>query len=437
MSKKNEVASIDTTNVPVLISHAESRPDAKAVQAVSNAIKALNVQQQGVTFGPFTLKAAAGTFANIWNSQRGDTPITFFQSIGNGGSNGIANFLPLGDYAIVGASLDSGAFPVAPGEQLLFAPSGDSKVLAHPVGFSWILDDAGSDNSRNISYYAINPPENYVAMGVACTGGPAPSTNNYWCVRADLARAVGARGVWSDSGQRWRHHNGNIAIPVANVAVAEPSMLYAPQTFLSEEGGTPAYAMLMQQADLPITPFDTTAPEYDTTITSGDVTQYGLKSAKLVPFTAVPDPGYLDQSSASPFYVIAAEPYWLCTMVLSTPEGGNFQVTQTVGTGQTDSQSFGQSTSMTIGANVGVAYEGLSASVSTSYTQSFETKTEQTSTQSTQVQTQITLNLPQQPTTWIWERQTQIAVFRTDTGTSQLPPVTYSEPDIIFVPSKS
>jgi Insecticidal Crystal Toxin, P42 len=433
MTKNPEVAAVKSQNIPSLISHASSRPDAKAIQAISNAIHALN-QQNGIAFGPLTLKCVNGAFWNIWNSQRGDTPITFFQSNpAAGGSNGIGAFLPLGDYATPGASYDLATVPNAPGNQILFAPTSDATVVAHPAGFSWILDDAGSDNSRNISYYTIVPPPGYVALGVACTGGGAPNPDAYWCVRSDFARAVAAREIWSDNGQRWRHHNGNISAPIANLAMPEPSMLFAPQTFLSAEGGNPAYALVLQQADLQVSTFDTDAPKYDLTITSGDVTSFGLQSAKIVPYTALADPGYVNQSTSSPFYVVVAEPYWQCTMVLSTPQGGNFQVTQTVGTGQTDSQSFSQSTSMTVGADVGVAYEGVSASVSTSYTQSFGTSVSHTASRSTQVQTQITLNLPQQKTTWIWERQTQISVFRTDT--TQLAPVIYSEPDIIFVPS--
>ena len=433
MTRKSEVATIESRNIPHLISHADGRPDAKAVQAVSNAIHALNFQN-GIVFGQFSLKCVTGAFWNIWNSQRGDTPITFFQSNpAAGGSNGVGAFLPFGDYATPGASYDPGAVPNAPGAQILFAPATDPTVVANPVGFSWILDDAGSNNSRNISYYTIVPPPGYVALGVACTGGPSPNPAAYWCVRSDLARAVGARGMWSDSGQRWRHHSGDISAPVANLAMAEPSMLFAPQTFLSVEGHNPAYGLVLQQADLPVSTFDADAPKYDPTITSGDVTSYGLKSAKIVPYTALPDPGYLNQSTASPFYFIVAEPYWLCQLVLSTPQGGAFQVTQTVGTGQSDSQSFSQSTSMTVSADVGVAYEGVSASVSTSYSQSFSTSQSHTSSRSTQVQTQLTLNLPQQPTTWIWERQTQITVFRSDT--TQLAPVLYSEPDIIFVPA--
>src|ERR1700741_2211866 len=75
MTKKSEGTSAALRNVPFLISHADSRPDAKAVQAVTNAITALN-PQNGIAFGPLTLKCVSGAFWNIWNSQRGDTPIT-------------------------------------------------------------------------------------------------------------------------------------------------------------------------------------------------------------------------------------------------------------------------------------------------------------------------------------------------------------------------
>jgi hypothetical protein len=131
-------------------------------------------------------------------------------------------------------------------------------------------------------------------------------------------------------------------------------MLFVPPTFLSVEGGTPAYSMLMQQAELAITPFAPPDPQYDVTINSGDETSYGLSSVKIVPYTAVADPGVLSQSSVSPFYFVAAEPYWLCTQSLSTPNGGSFSVTVTVGTAQSESQSFTNSTSMTVSATVGV-----------------------------------------------------------------------------------
>ena len=439
MTQKEEKAAVqvDRANVPHLITHADSRPDANATQAIIKAIGDLKTQlkdpkNKGIDFGAFTLKAVNGAFNNVWNSERGDQPITFFQSNATGGANDLGPFLPLGDFAMPNFSTTMAA---PPGYQILFAPSKDKSVLAPPVDFEWVLDDAGSGNSHNISYYKIISPAGYVSLGMACTPGPKPDASRYWCVRSDLVRAVGGRVIWTDSGQRWTHHNGTISAPVPNIAMPEPQMLLAPQTFLSAEAWSPAFAVVLEQADLlkDTQTFDADAPKYDPSIYSGTVTQYGLKSAKIVPYTAVADPGLVDQSTTSPFYFVVAEPYWACIDVLSTPQGGDFQLTKSVGTAQQDSATFSRNTSLTVSANVGVSYDGVSGSMSASYTQAFQVTKSQTTSGSTEVQTQVTLTFPKQPQTWIWERKTQIAVFRYDT--SQIAPVTYSLPDITFIPS--
>ncbi len=407
------------------VSLADSRPDASAVQAIVDAITALDLGN-GITYEPFILLCADGGFDNVWNSERGDTPVTFYQS---NGAN--APFLPLGDVAVINNTLNAGT-PL-PGTQILFAPSDDPSVLANPVGFSLILDDSGSGNDRDVAYFTMNPPDGYVALGIAFNGSDdVPNPANYWCVRSDLVRAVGANVVWSDSGQGW-DNDGTLSAPVAGLVVPEPSMLFAPPTLLSNQGGNPAYALLMQQADLQVQLLEAGTPVYDPTITSGAVTAYGLSAVKILPYTAVPDPGFLNQSDVSPFYFVAAEPFYRCTTAFPTPDGGTFQVTQTVGTSESASQNFSTETSMTVSADLGVAYGPASLKVSASYTNSFGTSFTQTINHETQVQTQVTLNLPAQPRTWIWELQTQIAVFRTDT--SQLVPCTYSEPDMLWVPS--
>ena len=410
----------------VNISHAESRPDAASVAAVASAITNGNYALNGVTFEPFRLRTIAGTFDNIWNSDKGDTAITFFRSNGTGGA-----YLPLGDIAFIGSSFGT---PTAPGAHFLFAPNDDPSVLAHPASFTWILDDHGSGNDRDIYYFTMNPPAGYTALGIAFNGSDnSPNVNNYWCVRNDLVRSVAAAEVWSDNKQDWKHHNGNLNVPVLNrEPPPEPTMYFVPPTFLSAEGGNQAFAILMRQADLPITPFDPVFPTFDPTITSGDETAYGLKSVKIMPYTAVTDPGVLTRPV---FYYIAAEPYWLCTQSLPTPNGGQFGITVTVGTSDTSSAGFASETSMTVSAEVGVEYGAVSAKASASYTQSFSTTTEQSATHSTEVQQTITLNLPDQPRTWVWERQTQISVFRDDT--TQLTPVTYSGSDLVFIPDGS
>jgi VPS62-like protein len=408
----------------VSIRHAESRPDAAAVAAVASAITNGNYALDGVTFEPFRLRTIADTFDNIWNSDRGDTAITFFRSNGKGGA-----YLPLGDIALIGSSL---GIPTAPGANFLFAPNDDPTVLKNPVGFTWILDDHGSGNSRDIDYFTMNPPAGYTALGIAFnSSGDGPNPKNYWCVRNDLVRSAAAAEVWSDHEQHWKSHNGNLNVPVLNFREPppEPSMYFVPPTFLSAEGGNQAYALRMQQADLPITPFDPVFPTFDPTITSGDETAYGLTSVKIMPYTAVTDPGVINRSV---FYYIAAEPYWLCTQSLSTPAGGEFDVQVTVGTSETNSAGFTSETSMTVSAEVGVEYGAASAKASASYTQSFSTTAEQSDTTSTEYQKTISLNFPAQPRTWVWERQTQISVFRNDT--TQLTPVTYSGSDVVFIP---
>ena len=108
-------------------------------------------------------------------------------------------------------------------------------------------------------------------------------------------------------------------------------------------------------------------------------------------------------------------------------------MTITVGTSQTDSTTFENTTSITVGANVGAEMDGASiGGVSASYTQTFSLTKSTSQTNDTQVQWQQAVNFPSQPTTWVWAGQTQIAVFRSDG--SQLDQVTYSNQDQRFVP---
>jgi hypothetical protein len=419
------VATVDQKQVR--LSHVESRPNAKAVAAIVSAIQShvFDYTADGVTFGPFRLLPARGTFKNIWNSGGNGTAITFFQSTFDG-----TVYLPLGDIALIGQSLDQGSTPTAPGVHFLVGASADPLLLAHPASFTGIADDHGSGNPRNIAYFTMNPPDGYIALGIAFTNGEFPNPNNYWCVRADAVRAVDATLAWSDRSQHWTSHNGSLNVPVLNRDPdPAPSMLFTPQTFLSVEGGNKSYALAMQQADLPITPFDPASPTYDPTIVAGDETEYGLKAVKIVPYTAVSDPGFIDPS---PFYFIAAEPYWLCKESIPTPEGGEHDIRVTIGTASEKSTKFTDETSMTVSAEVGVEYGAASAKVSASYTHDFSITQETSSSNSTEVETTDKLILPAQPITWIWQRQTQISVFRDNT--TQLAPVTYSDTDIRFIP---
>lgn len=406
--------------------------DDAAVAAINQAIIAANYAQNGVVFEPFHVLVTQGSvaFSNMWNSERGDTPITFLRY--NTGSTG--QYLPLGDIAVIGSPA-----PAPPGV-MLFAPSAaHPDALAHPTGFQWILDDSGSGNPRDISYFRMIAPPGYSPVGICFSGGDVPDAQNYWCVKNQYLQAVTYQTFWSDSGSHWKQHNGNLNAPsfAGNPPTASPGkMIMLPPTFLSDEdsGNEGAFGLVVASANLPIQTFQPPAPVYNPDIVDGDTTTCGVTSVKVLPYTAVSaDAGYLGQSITSPFYYVAAEPYWVCMDVFPTPKGGSFTEQETIGTSESQATTQQQTTSLTIGAEVGVEYGPASASVSTSFTKEFSLTVERTENHSSETTNTVTINYPEQPVTWTWQRQTQIALFRTDL--SQLPPATYGNSDLRFVPA--
>lgn len=413
-------------------------PDSQAVAAVRAAIAAGNYPVNGVTYAPFQVKFAyAPSFTPIWWDFQFPNllpTVTFFQF----SDTTTGAFLPLGD---VLTTVTGGAQPMSPlpldGGVMLLAPTdADPSALAHPTGFNWILDDHGSGNAHDITYWQPVAPSGYTALGMAF-GASAPDPNNYWCVRNDLIQAVTTYNIWNDSGQGWSH-DGNVNAPCFSTpqqTVPEGQMLLIPRVCLSDEspGAVTPWALVVSAAQLPVTPFLPPDPPNDPSIVSGATTTYGLGDVFIVPYTAVAgDASFPQQAQASPFYFVAAESYWLCTASMSTPAGGSQTITVSVGVSQTKSTTFQQTTTMSVSAEFGAKFGDFSSKISATYTQSFQLTTAQSQTNQTQVTTQVTLQIPKQPTTWFWSRQTQIAVFRT--GGSQITPISYGNNDQRFVP---
>ena len=160
----------------------------------------------------------------MWNSDRGDHYISF-QAPGDA-----APFLPLGGLAYNGTSWPAPDML----RPLLYMPSPDvPDSLAHPVDYTWILDDAGSGNEYDINYWWPVAPPNYVAMGVVFRPGDTPVLTDYWCVHERYVVQTTAHEYWSDSGQGWRHHNGDLLI--ADMPNPAPPNAVHPQTLLSAE----------------------------------------------------------------------------------------------------------------------------------------------------------------------------------------------------------
>jgi hypothetical protein len=386
--------------------------NAAAVQAVQAAIAAANPQVNGVNFGPFSalVVPTAGNFADIYDGG-GDTSLSFYQFQGTAPSGG---WLPLGDMVGVPAG------NLAPGV-LFFAPGSDPAAFAHPIGFTWLLDDAGSGDDRDMVYWAPVPPAGYIAVGICFTnsGDTLPNPANYWCVKQSYVLQVSSQTVWNDSGAHW-HHDGNLNRPCFTASapeIAPPGgILILPPTLLCAEAGTTPYALVGTQATLDVTPIPVPEPVYVDGITDvGDTTDCGLPgTVAVVPYTAVPADNLFQQALVSPFYYVASEPCWQCTMILPTPAGGSVTVGETVGLSQTDASSFAQTTSMTVGAEFGAAYGGVSVGASVSMTEELRLETSTSTTGSTEVTTTVSLNFPAQAITSVWQSQSLIQVFRSD-----------------------
>lgn len=427
------------------------KPDAKATDAIMKALAAAAKDPSYPTnianFGAFKMRIAAQSqFDAIWHTgvmggleatQPRGNPITFYKYTGGSGQ-----FLPLGD---VVSCQSADAFRQNSGKPVPFPNGGvmvfgGSQIFVHPTGFTRIADDSGSGNPHDIVYYRMNPPRGFVALGICFTNGDLPDPNNYWCVADDYVRAVGSVSVWSDTDAHWTSCNGSLHAPSFDQQTPSPDsneILILPPTYLSDQDSANerGYALVGQQAMLPVSAFDPPDPPSDTTIMSGATTTYGLGPVAIVPYTAVPaDAWYANGQQAifSPIYFIASEPYWKCTRTLPSSAGGMIEVNTTIGVSDTQASAFTQSTSMTIGCSVGAGFGGLSAQISASYTQAFQLSTSQSATQSSSTTTQTQVNFPKQANTWIWDRQTQIAIFRTDG--SLVSTASYGCADRRFVP---
>ena len=212
---------------------------------------------------------------------------------------------------------------------MLFAPDDDGRdIFAHPTGFTRIVSDAGSHNSHDVVYYRMTPPPGYESVGICFTNGELPNANNYWCVNRKYLQVVDSVEAWSDQNAHWMSYNGSLnaatfarpagSPPATTDLASDDNILILPPTYLSVQdlANERAYALVGQQAMLPVLPFDPPDPPDDPKITSGATTTYGLGRVAIVPYTAVPaDAWYGQQAINSPFYFIASEPYWECVEV--------------------------------------------------------------------------------------------------------------------------
>lgn len=399
---------------------------------VQAAIAAANYANVGAPFSPMLLKFAnQGDLSNIWTSNRGDTAISFYQFNGNR-SDG---FLPLGDYAVVGQNALSKT-PV-----MLLAPiPGNESALAHPTGFQWIADDHGSGNDNDIAYFWPTAPDGYQALGI-CFGsnGAQPVAANYWCVSTAYLQNAGVSSYWSDSGQHWTSHNGSLSVPSLTDVGISDSLLLAPTTLLSDEftgnngGVTNSWCLVLSKLFLPVSGSGVPYPDYQPQYGQGTQTDQGIQSVAVLPYNVANDPNAGGTPQSTPFYYLAGQPYWVCTTGFPSPSGGSYTTSFTVGTSQEQSSGFQNTTSITVGADVGIEAGGASAHMSVSYTDEMQISGSTTTGSSTEVSQSLTLNLPVAAHVLLWQKAVNFVSYRTD-GTS-LSQATYQTTEIDFTDS--
>lgn len=284
---------------------------------------------------------------------------------------------------------------------MVFAASpSDPTALAHPTGFTPL------NMNQGVNVWEMKPPDGYMALGNCLSNhltllpnGPDPS--QYWCVRADLLQEAAVQ----------------YPLPVFKNGAPPPTagqIAILPQTVLFSAAET-AWALLLDQAVLDVTPSPPPDPPADKSIFSGSKSALGLDGVKILPFTAMTiDAAYPNQQAVSPFYYVAAQSYWQCIWSNSTPAGATQSFQVIVGVDNTESQTFEHSTSFSVSADSGVEIKGVTSGVSVSYTDDFSLSCSTTTENSSSADDTLTLPIPAAPRSWLHQRWVEITVFRGD-----------------------
>ena len=108
------------------------------------------------------------------------------------------DFHVLGDLGRDDYSDVNGKTPVAVVKD---AKGSSGTALRPPTKFQRVWTDSGSGAKRDGAMWRPIPPDGYVALGLICTNGSTPSTDDISCLRSDLVVAAYPDGlIWDDTG---------------------------------------------------------------------------------------------------------------------------------------------------------------------------------------------------------------------------------------------
>ncbi|WP_034159551.1 hypothetical protein [Sphingomonas sp. ERG5] len=280
-------------------------PNAPAIMA---AIAAADHARNGVDFGPFLINVMMTNAGQIWSSEKGDYPISFlFDEYG----------LDDGGFHSLGGAVLTQATETTASRWSIYAKphAGAQTGLVQPASFDWVLDDAGSGNPNSVDYFWPTPPAGCQGVGICFAPGAGPdgfTPPTSWCVASTSLEPGLTTPFWSDAGQGWSHHSGNLSAVSLTDTPPGDKIRIAPRTYLSDEAvasgkfGSSGWTLVGEKMMLPVPGSGSTLPP-PTFPAPGSLPPTVLHAVAILPGHAIVDP---DPYQASAFYYLSAESSW-------------------------------------------------------------------------------------------------------------------------------
>ncbi|MFC1961886.1 Vps62-related protein [Chloroflexota bacterium] len=304
-----------------------------------------------------------------------------------------------------------------------------SGVLAAPKDYTQIWHDKGTGASWDGSFWQPVAPEGYVALGVVVVNGyNKPSLDAIRCVRKDLtANAKIGEMVWNDTNTRWAgfHEDPRYRFSAWKVAPPDapnaPGMAYLQPGIFVAHGSRDkpsSHSALVLNVKLPVVT-DMSNMNYAPRLDSYDEPQSSTDSylAKViaVPFTFVVDKSYNMHWKVenSPIYKIRREEFYKNQYFYNNRDGSSpitHTVTDTVGISETESETYSESSGISITAEAGCELIGSSVSVELSYEFGYESTSEISAFQENEVSREVII--PANTASCLWQKATKFTLMR-------------------------
>jgi hypothetical protein len=360
------------------------------------------------------------SFTPIWTDKSSGASLNggFFRPI----LTNMTNFHSLGDLAVRAHNANGQVIAV------VRDVSDSGKILASPLSYTKVWDDASSGADKDGSVWRANPPAGYVAIGLVANGShSAPPLSAMKCIKAEYVKKgiVSADVIWSDknSGASKNFSAWGIEAPMVSRDSVGTALIYlAANTFVGHgfhSKPTDAIANLYTLI-LPVKeelPSDTVFPKLPVLTSFNQPSTYsdfGTVSITYLPWFSVKDPQLTmsQKIDQSPTYRMVRETRY--KRINFTHNQGAETVTMNWSTSFGTSQSTTLSYSETTGIEMTVGFSGYGVNASITLSKNF-THTQENTTQWTQeTTTSIDVPVPVNTATAAYLLESTYKLYRDD-----------------------